>query len=117
LRALTEHHSDPLRERPSIRMRHQTVDVQRAGRRNQDAGQHLDRRGLARAVLADVADDLPARDVERDAIHGRERPRLAMHEIEQCALHAFTAIEDGERLRQIRDVDQHAVRVVRFIHP
>ena len=42
-----------------------------AGRTN-EAGQHLDRGGLARAVRTQKSEDVPALDLERNALHGHD---------------------------------------------
>ncbi len=62
----------PIRRASSIRCREGSSPATRirARARHEDPGQHLDRRRLARAVRAEVADDRPALDRERDAVDG-----------------------------------------------
>src|SRR5207244_12541572 len=57
LHPLAEHHADAPGELGPLPGRDQARDRDPAPRRHEDAGQHLHRRGLARAVRADVADE------------------------------------------------------------
>jgi hypothetical protein len=77
LGALPEHDADPAGEAAPFGDRVQAAGADRAGGRNEDPRQHLDRRGLPGAVRADVADRLAAAHGERDVVDGRGRPPLA----------------------------------------
>ena len=50
-----------------------SVDIDRAGRRMQDSGDHLQQRALARSVLSDNAERLAALHLEADVV---ERPEI-----------------------------------------
>jgi hypothetical protein len=58
------------------------VDPQRAGVRPIDAGEHLDDRGLARAVLTDECVRLACEQREADALHGRHRAEGFRHVVD-----------------------------------
>ncbi len=65
---LAEDDADVQRIANAIAPRHEAVDDDLAARRDEDPGQHLDGRGLAGAVPADIADELALRDVEADPV-------------------------------------------------
>src|SRR5207249_1113296 len=69
LRALPEQCADPPGQGSSLPPRGHAEDLRRSGRREQDSGEHLDRRRLAGAVRADEGDPLPFVDRERDGAH------------------------------------------------
>ena len=100
-RALPEHHADSPRERDAVARRHEPGDVHFARARHEHAGEHLDRRALARAVGADVAEHLARVDAER-------------HVVDRVDDHAFAADASGapphrEGLRHVLDADHDPV--------
>jgi hypothetical protein len=68
LAALAEDDADVERVALALPPGDQAVHFDLPGGRHQDAGQHLDRGGLAGAVGAEVADQLALLDVEADAV-------------------------------------------------
>jgi hypothetical protein len=79
LRALPEHDADPAREGDALAHRIEPADANVPAARHQDAGEHLDRRRLARTVRTQVADHLTGSDLERDPVHGTHGALLATH--------------------------------------
>jgi hypothetical protein len=76
LGALAEDDSDRSHVFRAVPVRNVTVADDLSGRRGQDAGQHLDRRGLAGAVRTDVPDHLAGFDRKR---HVRDGGDLSGH--------------------------------------
>jgi hypothetical protein len=74
--------------------RHVAQDGHLARRREQQAGQHLQRRGLPGAVGAQEADDLAGLDVEVDASDGLHVARLPAHEADGGRAQARLALRD-----------------------
>ena len=72
--ALSEDHPDPPREVGAADTRLEPGHADLARRRHEDAGEHLDRRGLSRAVGTDVAHHLAGLDRERQVVHRRAPP-------------------------------------------
>ena len=72
----------------------------------QQARKHFERRRLARAVGAKKADDFAGREVEREAVHGLDLFRVAMHQACQRGPHAGLALADKVGLAEIADVDR-----------
>ena len=70
LAPLPEHDPDAPSERDASAHRHKPGDLDVAGRRRQDAGEHLDRRRLPGAVRSEVADHLPRLDRDADTGDG-----------------------------------------------
>ena len=64
-------HAGRLLRRARVGPRVDVVDAHRAGVGTQQAGDHRERRGLARAVRSDDAEERPGAHVERDAVDGR----------------------------------------------
>ncbi len=92
--------------------RHGAVDVHRAAVRRVDARQHLEQRRLARAVVADDAEELALGDVEGDVVEGvqvvvaRRAARVG-----GAVLQRGAAVErDAERLVDVRAGDGVAQR-------
>jgi len=75
-------------------VRHVAVNQQVPARGLEDAGHHLDRRGFACPIGADVADDLAWLDVERDAIHGPDGPIVAGEQIPHRAHQSLATIQN-----------------------
>ena len=95
LDALPEHRADPPRELDAPPRRLEAGDPNVPVRRDEDARQHLDRRRLAGAVRAEVAEQLAALDAERDLVH----------RLDDAPLAAEPAVADDEPLRQALDLD------------
>src|SRR6185503_603562 len=79
-------------------------DGGRARRRVQQTGQHLQRRGLARAVRAEEADDLSALDAEVDARDRRHLLELAVHERAKRRAETALALVDLVDLAEAADL-------------
>jgi len=73
----------------ALLVRHAPVDEDAATTRHQDARQHLDRRRLAGAVRADVANHLAGVERERHAI---DRAYIAVLTGQQCLQRAQAAL-------------------------
>src|SRR5512146_1383612 len=67
----------------------------------QQAGEHLERGGLASAVRPEKADDLARLQVERDAVHGRHILGLAVNQALQRGQYAGFALADNVGLVQV----------------
>jgi hypothetical protein len=77
---------------------------------HQDAGEHLDRGGLAGAIRADVADHLARSDSERHVVHRADMAVLARQQRPHRAEPALAPHRDGKRLSQMFHFDQrHSV--------
>jgi hypothetical protein len=96
--------------RGAVAMRHEAVADDLAGRRGEDAGEHLDRRGLAGAVGPDVADHLAGADREGDVGHGGGLGRRAPDERAQRRGEPLAPPVGAEDLGQPLDAD-HRLRV------
>jgi len=70
----------------------------------EQAGEHLQRRRLARAVRAEEADDLARLDLERDAVDGADIAPPPPDETAQRRAQSSLALGDAEDLRQAGDV-------------
>src|SRR5688572_20450018 len=68
LDALAEHHADAPGQLDALARRLEAGYRDTAGRRHEDARQHLHRRRLAGAVRADVADERAGLDLEADVV-------------------------------------------------
>jgi hypothetical protein len=80
LAPLAEDHTDPASQGHPLACRVEARDANGAGGGEEDAGQHLHRGRLARAVRADVADHLARPDLERDAVHGPDDGSAPAHQ-------------------------------------
>jgi hypothetical protein len=99
LAALAEDGADPAREASPFAGRLETAHPDVPGRRDQDPGQHLDRRRLAGSVGADVADAVARRDAEGHPVDGR-------HGVQGAPQPTGLAAYD-EVAAQVADVDDH----------
>ena len=97
LAALAEHDPDPPGQLPPLPNRLQPAHPDPARGRHEDPGEHLDRRRLAGAVRADVADALAGPDGERDPVHRPHDPLLPPKSPGRAA--------DDEVPAQVLDVD------------
>src|SRR5690606_2952438 len=70
LRALSEHGADPLRVLHAMLMRVESIHANLAGRRDEYAAQHLDRRRFAGSVRPDVSDGFAFFDRKIDSLDG-----------------------------------------------
>ena len=73
--------------------------VMRAAVRREDAGDHVEQRGLAGAVRADHREDLPCRHVEADSLSTATRPRkrLLTSSTERSALICSRSVRPSRR--------------------
>jgi hypothetical protein len=88
------------------------ADPRRAGGRHEDAGEHLDGRGLAGAVGADVADGFAAFDGEAHVVH---RPANVVLVGEQAAHRpegARIATGSAELPHQVGNLDERHRRLL-----
>ena len=102
--ALAEHHADAPDVLGALPPRHAAVHLHLAAGGHQDAGQDLDRGGLARAVRAEIAHQLARRDIEADAVHrGHHVWNSRVDQIAQRAQRAAMVPVDAEVLVQSFD--------------
>ena len=85
--------------------RHVAQHARLAGRRRDDAGEQLERRGLAGAVGAEKGDELALLDVEVDAAHRVDVAVLAVKQAAQGGAQAFLLLIDAIGLRQSANFD------------
>ncbi|HEX8582057.1 MAG TPA: hypothetical protein VF640_07005 [Acidimicrobiales bacterium] len=97
LGALAEHHADAAGEGDPFPLRVDPGHPHPPARREQDAGQHLDRRRLPGPVGPDVADDVALADGQRDAVDGA-------HLLPATAHPTDPGVAD-ERLRHVLELD------------
>src|SRR5262249_33304285 len=106
LRPLTEHRADREAERLAVAPRHEPRDRRVAAAWRQDAGENLERRGLAGAVRPDERDALTRRDAERDPIDGTHRAGARRERVGDArAKPRSAATTSAERLAQLLDID------------
>ena len=101
LRPLPEHHADLARVFAALLPGIQAVNPHAAPVGHQDAAQHLDRRGLARAVGADVAHHFAALQREGHVLHRFLRGVLPVKERANRALQARLRFGDLKGLAQV----------------
>ncbi len=98
LGALAEHHADPVGQRLALLPGRQAQHRRLARGRLQDAREHLQGRGLARAIGADDGHPLALADLEIDAGDGLDRHVLGGEGLEEAAAPLSVAVGLGERL-------------------
>jgi hypothetical protein len=96
-RSLAEDDPDPRGQPAALGHRLEAADPQPPAGRREDTGQHLQRRGLARAVGAQIAQQLAALDRQ---IHAVDCPHVAGDAAEPAGLRAY-----GELFGQTLDLD------------
>src|SRR5690606_4108716 len=96
---------DPAQERRLAAERHVPLDLDVAGRRGEEPGQHLEGRRLAGAVRAGEADALTALDRERDAVDGDDGLVAAAEDGAERRLEAGRATVHAELLDEVADAD------------
>jgi hypothetical protein len=105
LGALAKDNADVARVGHAVAMRVAAEDAHLTCRRQEDTRQHLNRRRFARAIDADVADDLPRLDGEADVLDRRlrlvARPEQMPHSPGQARLFVGNAID----FRQVLSVN------------
>ena len=106
LRALAEDDADPRREALALLPRHQPGDRRAPAAGDEDAGEHLDRGALARAVRPDIADHLPRFDPKGDLVHRRDLAAGPGDQPAQRAEAPGVALLHAETLLQLLDLDQ-----------
>ena len=104
--ALSHDERDLPQERFFAPPRHVTQHGQFAGCGVQQARKHFERRRLACAIGAEKADDFAGREVEREAVHGLDFFRVAMHQACQRGPHTGLALADKVGFAEIADVDR-----------
>ena len=99
--ALAEHGADHAGIRSTVAGGIQPGDRDLAGRRRQDAGQHLDRRRLPGPVRSEIADQLTAVDRERDIVHRPDHLRATREERSQPAERPLHSPRSSKLLHQM----------------
>ena len=106
LGALPENHADGFHVVAALAEGNEAVDANLAARGHQNAGEHLDAGGFARAVGPDVAHHFAALDRKAHAVDGGNRPVVAHKQILDRAPHPFAPVKRAKMLAKIVDVNE-----------